>query len=383
MLGCTEGRCRVGAGLRAGCHAVPRQRCQLAEAPSTDTAQPAAALPDFVVLAQPPRPARLPGGLRLPQPAALHPGRPAARRRQRMGGSGQGLRAVPQLQLRLHRRECGSGPWGGGRRDGGVTPPGVPAAPRTAPAPQVPMLRRCLTRLRATPAGRALLLEHCVALHQLVGSAVLALAVLHAGAHVANYGERGGRASVSRGAAAGPGGRWGWGCSRRALPATPLWWLSRAGGAAAGPADVSHPLLPSPRQERGRLGFPWPSRGVFAQGQMFHFQYARANPGCAFTHSHSLRPHSPLLCLQAGWHRMGTVPSPSSCWWRVPVAGGSVAQPHRPGWPCSCCCLQCSPSPAPASAVVGTLRYVNAHRHARGAPSRSTGGTEPCTAHPF
>lgn len=121
----------------------------------------------------------------------------------------------------------------------------------------------------------------------------------------------------------------------------------------------------------------------FAQGQMFHFQYARANPGCAFTHSRSLRPHSPLLCLQAGWHRMGTVPSPSSCWWRVPVAGGSVAQPHRPGWPCSCCCLQCSPSPAPASAVVGTLRYVNAHRHARGAPSRSTGGTEPCTAHPF
>uniref|UniRef100_A0A8V0Z1S4 NADPH oxidase 5 n=1 Tax=Gallus gallus TaxID=9031 RepID=A0A8V0Z1S4_CHICK len=53
---------------------------------------------------------------------------------------------------------------------------------------QVPMLRRCLTRLRATPAGRALPLEHCVALHQLVGSAVLALAVLHAGAHVANYG---------------------------------------------------------------------------------------------------------------------------------------------------------------------------------------------------
>uniref|UniRef100_A0A8C9L6I8 NADPH oxidase 5 n=1 Tax=Pavo cristatus TaxID=9049 RepID=A0A8C9L6I8_PAVCR len=52
----------------------------------------------------------------------------------------------------------------------------------------VPMLRRCLTRLRATPAGRALPLEHCVALHQLVGSAVLALAVLHTGAHVANFG---------------------------------------------------------------------------------------------------------------------------------------------------------------------------------------------------
>ncbi|XP_072201677.1 NADPH oxidase 5 isoform X2 [Excalfactoria chinensis] len=52
----------------------------------------------------------------------------------------------------------------------------------------VPMLRRCLTRLRATPTGRALPLEHCVALHQLVGSAVLALAVLHTGAHVANFG---------------------------------------------------------------------------------------------------------------------------------------------------------------------------------------------------
>uniref|UniRef100_A0A669PXQ0 NADPH oxidase 5 n=1 Tax=Phasianus colchicus TaxID=9054 RepID=A0A669PXQ0_PHACC len=52
----------------------------------------------------------------------------------------------------------------------------------------VPMLRRCLTRLRATPAGRALPLEHCVSLHQLLGSAVLALAVLHTGAHVANFG---------------------------------------------------------------------------------------------------------------------------------------------------------------------------------------------------
>ncbi|XP_042732072.1 NADPH oxidase 5 [Lagopus leucura] len=52
----------------------------------------------------------------------------------------------------------------------------------------VPMLRRCLTRLRATAAGRALPLERCVSLHQLLGSAVLALAVLHTGAHVANFG---------------------------------------------------------------------------------------------------------------------------------------------------------------------------------------------------
>lgn len=351
MLGCTEGRCRVGAGLRAGCHAVPRQRCQLAEAPSTDTAQPAAALPDFAVLAQPPRPARLPGGLRQPQPAALHPGRPAARRRQRMGGSGQGLRAVPQLQLRLHRRECGSGPWGGGRRDGGVTPPGVPAAPRTAPAPQVPMLRRCLTRLRATPAGRALLLEHCVALHQLVGSAVLALAVLHAGAHVANYGERGGRASVSRGAAAGPGGRWGWGCSRRALPATPLWWLSRAGGAAAGPADVSHPLLPSPRQERGRLGFPWPSRGVLHKDKCFIFNMpepTRAVPSHTATHSDPTRRCSACRQVGTGWARCPLrVPAGGASRWRgvrwhsptdragpaaAAVCNARLLQPLRPPW---------------------------------------------------
>ncbi|XP_021263366.1 NADPH oxidase 5 isoform X1 [Numida meleagris] len=52
----------------------------------------------------------------------------------------------------------------------------------------VPMLRRCLTRLRATFVGRALPLERCVALHQLVGSAVLVLAVLHTGAHLANFG---------------------------------------------------------------------------------------------------------------------------------------------------------------------------------------------------
>ncbi|OXB77616.1 UNVERIFIED_CONTAM: hypothetical protein H355_002925 [Colinus virginianus] len=63
----------------------------------------------------------------------------------------------------------------------------------------VPMLRRCLTRLRATAAGRALPLEHCVALHQLLGSAVLGLAVLHSGAHVANFGRlaRSGHAALA------------------------------------------------------------------------------------------------------------------------------------------------------------------------------------------
>lgn len=120
---------RIGAGLDAGCHAVPWQCCQLAEAPSTDTAEPVAALPDFVVLAQPPCPACLPRGLRQPQPAALHPGCPAARQPQRVGGGGQGLRAVPQLQLRLHRRECGTLGLGEGDRGGGVTPLGVLKVP--------------------------------------------------------------------------------------------------------------------------------------------------------------------------------------------------------------------------------------------------------------
>ncbi|NXL93308.1 NOX5 oxidase, partial [Alectura lathami] len=51
----------------------------------------------------------------------------------------------------------------------------------------VPMLRRCLTWLRATPVAAVLPLEHGAALHQLLGSAVLALATLHTAAHVANF----------------------------------------------------------------------------------------------------------------------------------------------------------------------------------------------------
>ncbi|XP_050569006.1 NADPH oxidase 5 [Cygnus atratus] len=50
------------------------------------------------------------------------------------------------------------------------------------------MLRRCLTWLRATPVAQVLPLDHSVGLHQLVGYVVLALAALHTGAHVANFG---------------------------------------------------------------------------------------------------------------------------------------------------------------------------------------------------
>ncbi|NWS46290.1 NOX5 oxidase, partial [Probosciger aterrimus] len=49
------------------------------------------------------------------------------------------------------------------------------------------MLRRCLTWLRATPLAKVLPLDQHVLFHQLVGYVVLALAVVHTGAHVANF----------------------------------------------------------------------------------------------------------------------------------------------------------------------------------------------------
>ncbi|KAM6257015.1 NADPH oxidase 5-like [Porphyrio hochstetteri] len=49
------------------------------------------------------------------------------------------------------------------------------------------MLRRCLTWLRATPMAPVLPLDQHVALHQLVGWVVVALAAAHTGAHVAHY----------------------------------------------------------------------------------------------------------------------------------------------------------------------------------------------------
>ncbi|NXX53364.1 NOX5 oxidase, partial [Scopus umbretta] len=51
----------------------------------------------------------------------------------------------------------------------------------------VPMLRRCLTWLRATPVAKVLPLDQHVVFHQLVGYVVLALAAVHTGAHVANF----------------------------------------------------------------------------------------------------------------------------------------------------------------------------------------------------
>ncbi|NXT17600.1 NOX5 oxidase, partial [Syrrhaptes paradoxus] len=51
----------------------------------------------------------------------------------------------------------------------------------------VPMLRRCVTRLRATPVAKVLPLDQHVLFHQLLGYVVLALAAAHTGAHVANF----------------------------------------------------------------------------------------------------------------------------------------------------------------------------------------------------
>ncbi|XP_060116342.1 NADPH oxidase 5 [Heteronotia binoei] len=51
----------------------------------------------------------------------------------------------------------------------------------------VPMLRRCLTWLRATWAAGVLPLDQNILLHQLVGYVVAALTALHTGAHVTNF----------------------------------------------------------------------------------------------------------------------------------------------------------------------------------------------------
>lgn len=56
-------------------------------------------------------------------------------------------------------------------------------------APQVLMLRRCLTWLRATWVAKVLPLDQNVVFHQLVGYVVAALATVHTGAHVGNFGE--------------------------------------------------------------------------------------------------------------------------------------------------------------------------------------------------
>ncbi|KAM6409443.1 NADPH oxidase 5-like [Rhynochetos jubatus] len=51
----------------------------------------------------------------------------------------------------------------------------------------VPMLRRCLTWLRATPMAEVLPLDQHIVFHQLVGYVVLGLAAVHTGAHIANF----------------------------------------------------------------------------------------------------------------------------------------------------------------------------------------------------
>lgn len=80
--------------------AGPLQRCPLADAPRRP-APPARS--DLGLLAQPPQPPALPGGLRGPPPAALRAGgqRAPGPGRQRHGG--QGLRPVPQPRRQLHR----------------------------------------------------------------------------------------------------------------------------------------------------------------------------------------------------------------------------------------------------------------------------------------
>lgn len=62
-----------------------------------------------------------------------------------------------------------------------------PPAPPISPLPEVLMLRRCLTWLRATPIAELVPLDQHVVFHQLVGYVVLALAAVHTGAHVANF----------------------------------------------------------------------------------------------------------------------------------------------------------------------------------------------------
>lgn len=132
------------------------------------------------------------------------------------------------------------------------------------------MLRRCLTRLRATAAGRALPLERCVSLHQLLGSAVLALAVLHTGAHVANFGKRGG-------CAAGEGLRLGLGlrlemlasCAACYPPLAALPGGQRRSGACR--PFPPPPCFPRTRSSgaRGSCG----PRVAFLHKDTFHFQY--------------------------------------------------------------------------------------------------------------
>lgn len=68
--------------------------------------------------------------------------------------------------------------------------PGIssfPPAPLISPLPEVLMLRRCLTWLRATPIAEVVPLDQHVVFHQLVGYVVLALAAVHTGAHIANF----------------------------------------------------------------------------------------------------------------------------------------------------------------------------------------------------
>ncbi|KGL98918.1 NADPH oxidase 5, partial [Charadrius vociferus] len=87
-------------------------------------------------------------------------------------------------------RHAGLGGWvavARGRRDaepaGGA---GISNCPSLS-LPEVLMLRRCLTWLRATPIAKVLPLDQHVVFHQLVGYVVLALAAVHTGAHIANF----------------------------------------------------------------------------------------------------------------------------------------------------------------------------------------------------
>lgn len=89
---------------------------------------------------------------------------------------------TPRVSRELALEPQGTSPW-----QGPLASPVAPPAPPIVPLPEVLMLRRCLTWLRATPVAKVLPLDQHVVFHQLVGYVVLALAAVHTGAHIANF----------------------------------------------------------------------------------------------------------------------------------------------------------------------------------------------------